>query len=163
MHYRGMFMTSRRTRAAIPAIVLTLACASAAFAAGPLKGRTYQGSVPSMGVDREGHRVRTHATGSIALRVASDGRSVTIRFSSAAAVLYCVSQERIHVQTTKSATIAKSGKFSARIDERFAAGPGAPSIVQVVTGQFTGGAVRGQIHTQAPPCSGTSSFSASAH
>ena len=151
------------TRAVTPAIILALACVAVAFAAGPLKNRTYQGGAPSIGVDREGHRVRTHASGNIVLRVASNGRSVTVRFSSSSPVLYCVTQERIHVQSTKPASISKSGKFSATIDERFAAGPGAPSIVQVVTGQFKGGTVRGQIRTQAPMCGGVSSFSATAH
>jgi hypothetical protein len=158
-----MFMTSRLSGAVVPAIVLALICVAGAFAAGPLKGKTYQGAAPSMGVNREGHRVRTHASGNIVLRVAGNGRSVTVRFSSSAPVLYCVSQERIHVQSTKPASISRGGKFTATIDERFAAGPGAPSIVQVVTGQFSGATVKGTIRTQAPPCSGLSSFSASTH
>jgi hypothetical protein len=161
---RNVFMTNRRIRPLIALAVLVLSCLTAAFAAaGPLKGRVYQGGVPSRGVDHEGHHVRTHATGNIVLRVASNGRSVSVRFSSTAPVLYCVTQEQIHAQTTKPARISKSGKFSATIDERFKAGPGAPSIVQVVTGRFTGGTVRGQIRTQAPPCGGVSNFSASAH
>jgi hypothetical protein len=164
MHFRSVFMTSRLAPRVVGlTIALVLACVAGAVAAGPLKGKTYQGGAPSMGVDREGHRVRTHASGNILLRVASNGRSVTVRFSSSNPVLYCVTQERIHVQTTKPAAISKSGNFSATIDERFSAGPGAPSIVQVVTGRFTGGTVKGQIRTQAPPCSGISSFSAAGH
>jgi hypothetical protein len=158
-----IFMTSRWVRALVSVSVVVLACAGAAFAAGPLGGRTYQGSVPSRGVDHEGHHVKTHAAGKITLHVASNGRSVTVHFSSASPVLYCVTQEQVHVQTSKRASISSSGKFTAKVDERFAAGPGAPSIVQVVTGQFSGGTVTGQIRTQAPPCSGVSRFSASAH
>src|SRR5947208_17019878 len=121
-------MTHRSTRALVSASVLVLTCATAGLAlAGPLKGRTYQGTVPSKGTDREGHRIKTHATGSVVLRVAGSGRSVTVRFSSAAPVLYCVTREQIHAQTTKPARISASGRFTARIDERFAVGPGAPS------------------------------------
>jgi hypothetical protein len=156
-------MTNRVVRTVIPALVLGLAVVTSAFAAGPIKSRTYQGGAPSIGVNREGHRIRTHASGNIVLRVASNGRSVTVRFSSANPVLYCVTQERIHAQSTKPASISKSGNFTATVDERFAAGPGGPSIVQVVTGRFTGGTVRGQIKTQAPPCGGVSSFSATVH
>jgi hypothetical protein len=157
-------MTSGPSRAlAVTFVAVALLAMGAVALAGPLKGRTYQGGVPATGVDREGHRVKTHASGNVVLRVASSGRSVTVRFSSTAPVLYCVTQERIHVQTTKAARISASGRFSATIDERFAAGPGAPSVVQVVTGQFTGNTVKGQIRTNAPPCSGVSSFSAAAH
>jgi hypothetical protein len=158
-----MFMTNRWARTVVAVAIVALAGATAAFGAGAMKGKTYQGGVPSKGVDREGHHVKTHAAGNIVLRVAGNGRSVTVRFSATAPVLYCVTQELIHVQTTKAASISSGGKFTARIDERFAAGPGAPSIVQVVTGQFNGSTVRGQIRTQAPPCSGVSNFSASAH
>src|SRR6476660_4526911 len=112
---RSMFMTNRPTRALVSVSVIALSCVTAAFAvAGPLKGKTYQGVGPSKGVDHEGHHVKTHAAGGIVLRVSGNGRSVTVRFSSAAPVLYCVTQERIHVQTSKAARISSSGKFTAR-------------------------------------------------
>ena len=58
--------------------------------------------------------------------------------------------------------IASDGTFKAAVGERFAAGPGAPAIVQLVTGRFSGGAVRGTIHTRAGECGGVANFSATA-
>ncbi len=84
-----------------------------------------------MGVDGQGHNSRTHASGNITLHIASSGRSVSIHFSGAAPVLYCVTQQQMRVQTTKPASISRSGIFKASVSERFAAGPGPPAIVQV--------------------------------
>jgi hypothetical protein len=131
-----------------------------ALAAGPLRGKTYEGGAPSMGVS-QGHRQRTHAAGNIVLRVSGSGRSVSVHFSSSP-VLYCITQQTLRVQTTKPASISAGGSFRAAVDERFSPGPGAPAIVQVVTGQFSGRSVRGQIRTQAGECSGVASFSATA-
>ncbi len=153
-------MTNKLPRTFAITLALTLTCTAAALAAGPLRGKTYEGPAPSSGVDGEGHHVHTHASGNLVLRVAANGKSVTVRFSSTAPVLYCQPQQQLQVQTTKPASISRSGKFTATIDERFMAGPGAPSIVQLVTGQFSGHTVKGTIRTQAPPCSGVSSFSA---
>jgi hypothetical protein len=155
-------MTSRPRR--ILAVMLALApvCASSALAAGPLRGKTYEGHAPSSGVDREGHRQHTHATGNVVLRVAGNGKSVTVSFSASSPVLYCVTQQQLHVQSTKPASISRSGSFTATIAQRFAAGPGAPSIVQVITGQFSGHTVTGKISTRASECGGVSYFSATA-
>jgi hypothetical protein len=142
-------------------LVLVFAGSTGALAAGALGGRTYEGSAPSMGVDSHGHKLRTHASGNIVLRVARNGRSVSIHFGSAP-ILYCVTQQQVRVQSTKPASISKSGSFRASVGERFAPGPGAPAIEQVVTGQFSGGTVRGTVRTQAAECSGTASFSAAA-
>jgi hypothetical protein len=87
---------------------------------------------------------------------------VTVSFTSTAPVLYCSTQERIHVQTTRAATIS-GGSFKATVNQRFAAGPGPPSIVQVISGRFSGATVRGTIHTKAAECSGVASFSAKAY
>ena len=140
------------------ALALTAASAASAVAAGALNGKTYEGAAPSIGTS-QGHRVHTHASGDIILRVAGNGRSVSVRFSGAP-VLYCTTQQQLHVQTTKPASISRGGAFRASVAERFAAGPGPPAIVQVVAGQFTGGSVHGSIDTQAAECGGVASFSA---
>jgi hypothetical protein len=144
------------------ALALALAGSAGALAATQLRGKTYEGSVPSSGI-AEGHRLSTHATGRILLRVSAGGRSVTVRFSSSVPLLYCHSQERLHVQSTKPAAISRNGTFTARVDQRFRAGPGPSAIVQVVKGRFSGHTAKGTIQTQAGEyCGGTSSFSATA-
>jgi hypothetical protein len=155
-------MTNRARRTFAITIALTLAGSACALAAGPLKGKAYEGGAPSLGINGEGHRLRTHATGNIILRVAASGGSVSVRFSSSAPILYCTTQQRLHRQSTKPASISPGGRFTARIGERFAAGPGPPGIIHVVTGQFSGRTVRGTIHTQAGECGGVASYSATA-
>jgi len=154
--------TKRSLRIATAVLTLVFTGGAVALAAGPLRGKTYTGGVPSTGVESHGHHVRTHASGDITLHVSSNGRSVSVHFTGAP-VFYCVTQQQIHVQTTKAASITRSGSFKASVGERFAAGPGPPAIVQVISGQFSGGSVRGSIRTQAAECSGVASFSASAH
>jgi hypothetical protein len=142
---------------------LTLALTATALAAGPLKGRTYEGGVPTSGISSEGHhRLTLHAGGTISLRVSGNGSTVTVHFSSASPVLYCNTQKKLQVQKPKPARISSSGSFKASIEERFTAGPGAPSIVQVVSGRFSGGSVSGTIDTNAGECGGVSTFSARA-
>lgn len=156
-------MNTRANRALAVTFGLMVVGTTAAFAAGPLKGKTYEGSAPSAGIRTEHHRiVNLHAGGNIVLRVASNGKSVTVRFSSSSPVLYCNTTKKLQVQTTKSARISSSGSFTASIDERFASGPGPPAIVQVVSGRFSGGSVSGSIQTNAAECSGRASFSAKA-
>jgi hypothetical protein len=149
----------RSTVAITLALVLT---GSAAALAGPLKGKTYEGGVPSSGTNIEGHHQRIRAGGNIVLRVARSGGSVTVRFSSSSPFLYCNTQEKLHSQSGKAASISRSGTFKATISERFGTGPGPPAIVQVVSGKFSGRTVRGTIHTEQPECGGFSSFSATA-
>lgn len=142
-------------------LALTLAGSTGALA-GPLHGKTYQGRTPSSGVKAEGHnRVALHAGGNIILRVSASGTSVTVRFSSSSPILYCRTQQVLHVQTTKPARISSSGAFRASVGQRFKAGPGAPALVQVITGRFSGGTVRGTIKTSGE-CGGVASFSATA-
>ena len=151
-------MTKQARRISAVTLAVVAATSAGALAAGASSGRTYEGAAPSMGLS-QGHHVPTHATGNIVLRVARNGKSVSVRFSGAP-VLYCTTQQQIHVQTTKAATISRSGTFKASIGERFAAGPGPPAIVQVVSGQFSGSSVRGSIDTHAAECGGVASFSA---
>jgi hypothetical protein len=155
-----MTHTGHRTLAIT--LALALAGSATALAAGPLNGKTYEGGAPSYGVSSEGHRLRTHASGNVVLRVSSSGRSVSVRFSGSAPVLYCNTQERVRVQSSHPASISSSGTFKAAVSERFRAGPGPPGIVQVVSGQFSGRTVRGTIRTKAAECSGVASFSAAA-
>ena len=157
-----MRKSSYRTLAGTLAV--TLVASATAFASGAVGGKTYVGSVPSSGIRKEsGHRVALRAGGNIDLSVARNGRSVTVRFSSSAPVLYCLTLKSLKVQTTKPAKISSSGSFSASIDERFQPGPGLPPIVQVVSGRFSGKSVSGTIKTNAAECSGSTSFSARTH
>jgi len=157
----SMRTRTRRTLAAT--LALTLAGSAGALASGPLKGKTYEGSVPSTGVKSEGHHlVKLYAGGNIILRVAGSGRSVTVRFSSSAAILYCHTQQLLHSQSTKPASISRSGTFQAAITQKYSAGPGSPASVQVITGRFSGRTVSGTIKTNAAECSGTATFSARA-
>jgi hypothetical protein len=158
---RGRVMTKRGRHTFALVLVVALASSAAALA-GPLKGKTYEGGVPSSGTNLEGHHARIHAGGNIVLRVARGAGSVTVRFSSSAPLIYCNTQEKLHSQSGKAASISRSGTFKASIAERFGTGPGPPAIVQVVSGKFSGRTVRGTIHTEQPECGGVSSFSATA-
>src|SRR6267378_2104836 len=111
-------MTQTAHRTAAIALALALTGSAGALAAGPLSGRTYEGGAPSTGVS-EGHRKPTHATGNIILRVSRSGRSVSVRFASSSPVLYCVTQQRVHVQSSHVASIASNGTFKAAVGERF--------------------------------------------
>ena len=156
-------MRASRSRTLAAAAALTLAGAASALAAGSLKGKTYQGGAPVTGISSEGHhRMRLYVGGYITLHVARSGKSVSVRFTSPWPVLYCRTQQKLHVQSTKAASISRSGSFKATIIERFAAGPGSNSITQVVTGRFAGRTVKGAIHTHAAECGGTSTYSATA-
>jgi hypothetical protein len=144
-------------------VALTLVASATAFASGAVGGKAYVGGVPSSGIRKEsGHRVALRAGGNIVLSVARNGRSVTVRFSSSAPVLYCFTTKTLQVQTTKPASISSSGFFTASVSERFQPGPGLAPIVQVVSGRFSGRSVSGTIKTQAAECSGSTSFSARA-
>jgi len=156
-------MRASRSRTLAAAAALTLAGAASALAAGPLKGKTYQGGAPVTGISSEGHhRMRLYVGGYITLHVARSGKSVSVRFTSPWPVLYCRTQQKLHVQSTKAASISHAGSFKATIIERFAAGPGSNSITQVVTGRFSGRTVKGAIYTHAAECGGTSTYSARA-
>jgi hypothetical protein len=143
-------------------LLLTLAISVGAFAAGPLKGKAYEGRTASSGVDNEGQRQRLNVTGPITLGVSASGKSVTVRLPSSSAILYCTTGQRLHSQSTKPAAISRSGSFRATIGERFSASSGPPAVVEVVTGQFSGNTVKGTIHTEAGECSGSTTFSAKA-
>jgi len=151
-----------RHRTLAISIALTLAIATSALAAGPLKGRTYQGGVPSTGISNRHHRVAVRAGGNVVLRVSGNGRSVSVRFSSPYPVLYCNTSKTLKVQRTKPARISGSGSFRASITQRFQVGPGPAPITQVISGRFSGRRVSGTIETQAAECGGRTSFSAKA-
>jgi len=155
-------MRKRTHRTIAITIALTFGSAAGALAAAALSGKTYRGAAPASGVNGEQHRVRTHAGGSIVLRVSGNGRSVTARFSSSSPVLYCNTTQRIRVQSTHAAPISAHGTFHATVSERFSPGPGPPAIVQVITGHFSGRSVHGAVHTHAGECGGIAGYSANA-
>lgn len=142
---------------------LMLLLAGTALAAGALHGKTYKGSAASTGVSALGHRKPFAGNTAIALSVASNGKTVKVSFPSNYVILYCNTTEHLHSQSTKPAKISSSGSFTAKVGERFRAPtPGEPAVTQVVTGHFSGGTVRGTIHTEAAECGGVTSFTAKA-
>lgn len=150
-------------------LALTLACAVAlavvsSALGGAIGGKKYVGGIPETGYKSEGHHVgRTDAHGGlVSLRVARNGRSVLVRFTSSWPVLYCYPEKLIQVQSGRAARISSSGSFTASVEERFSPGPGLPAIVEVVTGHFKGRVVTGKIETRAPPCSGWTTYYATA-
>jgi hypothetical protein len=156
-------MTKRAHRTLAVTLAMTLAGSAVALAAGPLKGKTYEGSAPATGVSSEGHhKLKLRAGGKITLHVSSKGTSVTVHFTSVHPVLYCNTPKTLKVQNSKAGRISSSGSFKTTINERFEANPGPPSIVQVITGHFSGKNVSGKIQTNAGDCGGVSSFSAHA-
>ena len=156
-------MTRTAGRTLILAAALAMIASTVALAAGALKGKTYEGATPSIGIDSYGHhKLHLYAGGKIVLKVSRNGSFVTVHFTTDNPVLYCNTQETLHVQSTKSVRISRSGKFRASIAQRFRAGPGPSAIVQVITGRFSGRTVKGTIHTEAAECGGVSSFTAKA-
>jgi hypothetical protein len=142
------------------ACALTLAMSAVAFAAGPLHGKTYKGQTAATGKDVEGHTITLHPAGVLELKVASNGSTVTVHFPQHAAVLYCLTTLTLHSQSTKPAKISSNGSFKASVGERFQASAGSPPVTQIITGRFSGGTVKGTIHTSAAECSGTTAFTA---
>lgn len=154
----------KTTRTLTIALALALGASSISFA-GAIRGKRYVGGIPEKGTKTEGHRGPgpTHAFhGLIALRVSRSGGTVQVSFTSPWPVLYCYSTRALQVQRTRSARISRSGSFTAFIEERFSPGPGLPPIVQVVSGRFNGRVVTGKIETRAAPCSGWTTFYATA-
>ncbi len=145
---------------------LTLALAISATAlAGPLNGKTYQGSAASTGVTTEGRRKPFLGATTIKLAVASNGKTVKVSFPASYVIEYCRTTEHVYSQKTKPASISGGGSFTAKVGERFEKGPGEPSVTQTVSGRFSGSTVKGTIHTEvagATPCSGSTTFSAHA-
>jgi hypothetical protein len=161
MHLRREGSTTKNARRTLAVtLALTLVGAAGALAAGPLKGKTYEGAAPSSGVDSRGHPQPTHTAGRIVLKVAGNGRSVAVRFSSSLPVFYCASEKALFDQTTGTSRISSGGAFRAKIDQRFTNSEGTPGIVQVVSGRFSGRKVTGTIHTEAGGCGGTATFTA---
>jgi len=139
-------------------IALTLALAAAAFA-GPVGGKTYKGSTSTTGSEAEHHKVKV-ASHAITLKVASNGKKVSVKISFGKPLFYCSTQQQTKVAETSPAKISANGSFKATIQERFTKSVGPAPITQVVTGRFSGSKVSGTIRTEAAECSGSTSFSA---
>src|SRR5947209_2174963 len=120
----------KTTRMLTVVLALILVGASTALG-GAIGGKKYVGGIPETGYKYEGHhRGKTHAYGGlVSLRVARNGRSVLVRFTSAWPVLYCYPEKLIQVQGGRTARISRSGSFTASVEERFKAGPGLPPII----------------------------------
>lgn len=154
----------KTTRTLTILLALALVGASSAYARA-LGGKTYLGGIPATGYKTEGHHSgKTHCFGNceISLRVARNGKSVLVRFTSPWPVLYCYPEKYLQVQAGRSARVSSSGSFTAHVEERFNPGPGLPPIVQVISGRFNGRTVTGKIETRAAPCSGWTTFYATA-
>jgi hypothetical protein len=155
---------AKTTRTLTIALALALVGSASAFA-GAIGGKRYVGGIPEKGTKTEGHHGpgSTHAYhGLVSLRVSRNGSSVQVSFTSSWPVLYCYTTKELQVQKSRSVRISRSGTFTASVEERFSPGPGLPPIVQVVSGRFHGRAVTGKIETHAPPCSGWTTFYATA-
>jgi hypothetical protein len=146
-------------RTLIATLLLTLVFAAGALAAGADRGKTYSASTPSWGYNHRGHKIDL-AAGRMSLSVAGNGKSVTVRFSGEHPILYCVTKETTHVTALGKGKLLSNGSFKVTVGQRFKPGPGEPSILQVVTGTFSGRVVHGTIHTEAAACSGYTNFTA---
>lgn len=152
----------KRTRRTLLAATAVALVAAASALAGPLKGATYVGSLPTSGTAVYKHlHLKTHPEGGdLILFVSRNGRSVTAKFSTNHPFLYCRVAQQLKQQSTKAASISSSGSFTATIGQKFVVQPGDPAITQVITGRFSGKRVSGTIKTLAGECGGTASFSA---
>jgi hypothetical protein len=128
---------------------LALVLGGIALAAGPMKGKTYGGSL-----------VRGNVP--ITLKVAKNGKAVTV--SVERPPLYCEGGGVGGRQITKPATISKSGSFSATIVYEFTPNHTTNSKL-LVKGKFSGSKVSGSARSEfklAASCDGSTSFSAKA-
>lgn len=148
-------------RVLLTTLVLIVASAAVALAAGPLRGKTYKTTTPSTGTNSRNESASIPAV-PMTLKVSGNGKTVTVHFASNTPILYCTDKQQLQVQTSKPAKISGNGSFTAKVDERFSPGIGEPAIVQVVSGKFSGATVHGTIRTEAPPCGGTTSYTARA-
>ena len=155
-------MQKRTRRTLVIAVAVALVGAVSALA-GPLKGATYVGNLPTSGTADYKHlRLKTHPDGTqIILTVSRSGRTVTAKFSTNHPFSFCRVEQLLKQQTTKPAKISSSGSFTATIGQKFLIQPGAPAITQQITGRFSGNRVSGTITTLAGECGGVSTFSAS--
>jgi len=154
-------------RTLLTALVLVLVLASSALGAAALAGKTYSANSPSWGIKTTRGVRYALPVGLMTFKVSSSGKTVTVHFASNRALIYCGTKETVHSQVTSPAKISSSGSFKATVYEKFKVGKGpaasTASITQLIDGRFSGHTVRGTIHTEAPPCSGYTNFSATAH
>ena len=151
------------------AISLALGLAALAFAAGPLKGKTYAGKTLSYGTGPEGRFEFVEGKAfPVMLAVSPSGKSVTASFpgvregGTRRALFYCNVGVAMKSQVTKPAKISSGGSFTATIRDKLSEEPGVP-LKQVITGTFNGHTVTGTVRTEeGPGCSGSTSFSAKA-
>jgi hypothetical protein len=128
-----------------------LACATIAFAAGPLKGRTYTGTLA------QGH-VR------IVLKVSGSGRSVLV--SAPYAPLFCEPGGAGERVIARPVPIAANGRFSGTISYELRPTHAILSRL-IFSGRFSGAKVTGTGRSEfllaaIKHCGGTTSFSAKA-
>ncbi|HEX3512283.1 MAG TPA: hypothetical protein VHT27_14420 [Solirubrobacteraceae bacterium] len=152
----------RRAIGGLAALVGVAAIGTGTALAGPVNGGLYVGLLPAYGTANYHHlRMRLHNHGAaIVLKVARNGRTVSVRFSTSYPVMFCVNNEFLKVQSSKPARISKSGTFTAVINDKFLVQGGAPAITQTITGHFSGRSVSGTIYTSAGGCGGVSQYSA---
>ncbi len=144
-----------------PAVSGLALLGAASALAGPLAGKTYNGQTASRGTNEKNRQLLIHPGPTpISLKVSRSGRSVTIRFPTHSALFYCVTAEKLSGTPTATGSISSSGRFHVTVGERFSPAPGPPPITESVSGKFSGSSVSGTIRTVAPPCGGTTTFSA---
>jgi hypothetical protein len=139
------------------AALTALATAAVALAAGPKKGATYSG-------------ILGHSKEPITLKVAKNGKSVTISVQTAP--LYCEGGSAGERQISTPAPISKDGGFSGTIAYEFV--PTHKKTTKLhVTGKFSGSSVKGsarsefgltslQAAKELAKCNGSTTFSAKA-
>lgn len=147
-----MHRSSTRLRSVLAiAVAGALATASMALAAGPIKGRTYTGTL-------------AHGPVRIVLKVAKSGRSVLV--SAPYAPIYCGPGAAGGRGLTHAVAISARGKFSATITYELKTGHVKLSTLSI-TGRFSGPKVTGTGRTEFLPavlahCDGSTTFSAKA-
>src|SRR5579872_7328556 len=92
-------------------MALALSFAAASALAGPLRGVSYVGNLPTSGVANYHHlhmRIHTYG-GQLVLKVAGNGRTVTARFTTSHPFMFCNVSELLRSQSTHPASISSSG------------------------------------------------------
>ena len=142
-------MIKQARRLVVLALLVPAAAATVALASGPLKGATYTGTI-------------VHGKAAITLKVAKNGKSVTVNVLSAP--LYCQGGGAPERQLTKGAPISKSGSFKGAIAYEFA--PTHKITARLYfSGKFSGRTVKGSARSEftlAHGCNGSTSFTAQA-
>ena len=143
-------------RAVSLGLILSLAAASLALAAGPVKGATYRGAID---------RAPSNFSLPISFQVSKSGKTVS-RFSLADSYpVYCQGGGFPHLGTGGSGRITKRGTFTAKL-ALISISTNKPEGWVIVSGAFGhGGTVSGKVRTDingsfGRACNGSSPFSA---